>query len=143
MGGKKNQNSYFQNKQQGKLESSMNTSIFKMNDLWQCCTFGTIVFNFLYVAILNVGGLDTFGFVEEWPLNIAGVTQLNSHNLDFSAPSQSSPGTRQNKPEQSCNGSQNPPPQKAGKDLFISMQKQLQSTALCPKILIASVPFTK
>lgn len=144
---KKHVPSYFQNKEQGKLEYSMNTSIFKMYDLWQCYMFGTKVFNFLYVTILNVGSWDTLGAVEGWPLSVAGVTQLDSqtHNFGSSAPSQSSPRTQQDKSGQFCSGSQTPPPQKARKGHFISMQKQLQPAALCPKakILTASVPFTK
>lgn len=139
--------SYFQSKQPGKLEYSTNTSIFNMYDPWQCYNFGTEIFNFLYVTILNVGDLDVLGFVEELPFKIAGVTQLNSQtpNFDFSAPSQPSPCIRQNKPGQFCNGSQNPPPQNARNNLFISMQKQLQPAVLCPKskILIVSMPFTK
>lgn len=50
-----------------------------MHEPWQCYTFGTKVFNFLSVPVLGVGGLDAQGFVEEWPLNIAGVTQLHSN----------------------------------------------------------------
>lgn len=70
-----------------------------MYDPWQCYSFGTKVFNFLYVTILDVRDLDTLGFVEEWPLNIAGVTQLDSqtHNFDCNAPSQPSPCSQQDK----------------------------------------------
>lgn len=119
----KNIPSSFQNKHQGKLEYSTNTRIFKMYDPWQGYTFGTRVFNFLYVTALNAAGLDTLGLVQERPLSRAGVTSsTQTHNFGSSAPSQSSPCTQQNKSGQFCRGLLNPPPQKPRKDLFISIR---------------------